>query len=66
MDDRRGIVAKIVLEHALRSDDAQRLSSADGRRSSEWLDRRDLDGFLHRSWLKSSGVERRRVPRPAR
>jgi dihydroxy-acid dehydratase len=27
-----------------------------GRRSSEWLDRRDLDGFLHRSWLKSSGV----------
>jgi L-arabonate dehydrase len=29
---------------------------ADGRRSSEWLDRRDLDGFLHRSWLKSSGV----------
>jgi L-arabonate dehydrase len=29
---------------------------ADGRRSSEWLDRRDLDGFLHRSWLKASGV----------
>jgi dihydroxy-acid dehydratase len=28
----------------------------DGRRSSEWLDRQDLDGFLHRSWLKSSGV----------
>ena len=27
-----------------------------GRRSSEWLDRQDLDGFLHRSWLKSSGV----------
>src|SRR4051812_50029910 len=27
-----------------------------GRRSSEWLDRHDLDGFLHRSWLKSSGV----------
>src|SRR3954463_15029073 len=26
------------------------------RRSSEWLDRHDLDGFLHRSWLKSSGV----------
>jgi L-arabonate dehydrase len=25
-------------------------------RSSEWLDRSDLDGFLHRSWLKSSGV----------
>jgi L-arabonate dehydrase len=29
---------------------------ANGRRSSEWLDRRDLDGFLHRSWLKSTGV----------
>ncbi len=29
---------------------------ANGRRSSEWLDRYDLDGFLHRSWLKSSGV----------
>ena len=26
-----------------------------GRRSAEWLDRRDLDGFLHRSWLKSEG-----------
>jgi dihydroxy-acid dehydratase len=26
------------------------------RRSSQWLDRRDLDGFLHRSWLKASGV----------
>jgi len=26
-----------------------------GRRSDEWLDRRDLDGFLHRSWLKSEG-----------
>jgi L-arabonate dehydrase len=26
-----------------------------GRRSSEWLDRSDLDGFLHRSWLKSEG-----------
>jgi dihydroxy-acid dehydratase len=25
-------------------------------RSAEWFDRRDLDGFLHRSWLKSSGV----------
>jgi L-arabonate dehydrase len=25
-------------------------------RSSEWFDRSDLDGFLHRSWLKSSGV----------
>jgi dihydroxy-acid dehydratase len=30
--------------------------TSDGRRSSHWLDRRDLDGFLHRSWLKSSGV----------
>ncbi len=29
---------------------------SNGRRSSEWLDRRDLDGFLHRSWLKSTGV----------
>jgi L-arabonate dehydrase len=27
-----------------------------GRRSSEWFDRRDLDGFLHRSWLKSTGI----------
>jgi L-arabonate dehydrase len=27
-----------------------------GRRSSEWFERRDLDGFLHRSWLKSTGV----------
>ena len=27
-----------------------------GRRSSEWFDRSDLDGFLHRSWMKSSGV----------
>ena len=27
-----------------------------GRRSSDWFDRRDLDGFLHRSWLKSTGV----------
>ena len=26
-----------------------------GRRSAEWFDRRDLDGFLHRSWLKSQG-----------
>ena len=29
---------------------------SEGRRSAEWFDRRDLDGFLHRSWLKSSGV----------
>ncbi len=27
-----------------------------GRRSSIWFDRQDLDGFLHRSWLKSTGV----------
>jgi L-arabonate dehydrase len=27
-----------------------------GRRSAEWFARSDLDGFLHRSWLKSSGV----------
>ena len=26
------------------------------RRSSEWFDRSDLDGFLHRSWMKASGV----------
>src|SRR5712691_4900528 len=26
------------------------------RRSAEWMDRRDLDGFLHRSWLKATGV----------
>jgi L-arabonate dehydrase len=28
----------------------------DRYRSSQWFDRSDLDGFLHRSWLKSSGV----------
>jgi L-arabonate dehydrase len=28
----------------------------DRRRSSAWFDRRDLDGFLHRSWMKASGV----------
>jgi L-arabonate dehydrase len=32
------------------------LGRPNGRRSSEWMDRRDLDGFLHRSWLKSTGV----------
>src|ERR671935_3207744 len=32
------------------------LGRANGRRSSEWMGRRDLDGFLHRSWLKSTGV----------
>jgi L-arabonate dehydrase len=31
-------------------------AAPDHRRSSEWFDRRDLDGFLHRSWLKSTGV----------
>ena len=31
------------------------LRAPDGA-SSEWFDRSDLDGFLHRSWLKSSGV----------
>jgi dihydroxy-acid dehydratase len=25
-------------------------------RSAEWFERQDLDGFLHRSWLKSTGV----------
>ena len=28
-----------------------------GRRSSKWFDRRDLDGFLHRSWMKATGVD---------
>jgi dihydroxy-acid dehydratase len=27
----------------------------DGYRSREWFGRKDLDGFLHRSWLKSEG-----------
>ena len=31
-------------------------ASERGRRSAEWFERRDLDGFLHRSWLKSTGV----------
>ena len=26
------------------------------RRSAEWFERQDIDGFLHRSWLKSTGV----------
>jgi L-arabonate dehydrase len=30
--------------------------SANGRRSAKWLDGGGLDGFLHRSWLKSTGV----------
>jgi L-arabonate dehydrase len=28
----------------------------DSLRSQEWFERSDLDGFLHRSWLKSTGV----------
>jgi dihydroxy-acid dehydratase len=32
-------------------------TSRNGRlRSAEWFDRGGLDGFLHRSWLKSTGV----------
>jgi dihydroxy-acid dehydratase len=31
-------------------------AAANGLRSREWFDRTDLDGFLHRSWLKSEGV----------
>ena len=27
-----------------------------GTRSSAWFDRNDLDGFLHRSWPKSTVV----------
>jgi L-arabonate dehydrase len=30
-------------------------ASRDGYRSREWFERKDLDGFLHRSWLKSEG-----------
>jgi dihydroxy-acid dehydratase len=35
---------------------ADAYDTGNGRRSSEWFDRKDLDGFLHRSWLKSEGV----------
>src|SRR3954453_16216870 len=31
--------------------------SGGNRRSSKWFDRRDLDGFLHRSWMKATGVD---------
>jgi L-arabonate dehydrase len=31
--------------------------SGGDRRSSKWFDRRDLDGFLHRSWMKATGVD---------
>ena len=30
--------------------------SGNGRRSAQWLEQGGLDGFLHRSWLKSTGV----------
>ena len=30
-------------------------AASDGYRSREWFGRKDLDGFLHRSWLKSEG-----------
>ena len=30
-------------------------SSNDGLRSRNWFERDDLDGFLHRSWLKAQG-----------
>jgi dihydroxy-acid dehydratase len=30
--------------------------TSNGRRSSRWLEEQGLDGFLHRSWLKSTGV----------
>ena len=35
---------------------AEGYGGGNGLRSAEWFDRRDLDGFLHRSWLKSTGV----------
>jgi dihydroxy-acid dehydratase len=31
-------------------------AGAGGLRSREWFERKDLDGFLHRSWLKATGV----------
>jgi L-arabonate dehydrase len=34
---------------------ADHYTTADGRRSAQWFERQDLDGFLHRSWLKSQG-----------
>ena len=36
------------------ADDYGRRNGA--RRSDGWMARRDLDGFLHRSWLKATGV----------
>jgi L-arabonate dehydrase len=34
---------------------AGRYATSDGRRSAQWFERQDLDGFLHRSWLKAEG-----------
>ena len=36
-----------------------RLAVDKPRRSAEWLERTDLQGFLHRSWLKSEGFSDR-------
>lgn len=35
---------------------ARNRQQLDARRSAEWFDSVDLDGFLHRSWLKSMGL----------
>src|SRR5881398_2963390 len=35
----------------------QRNGNGDGRRSDNWFATQDLDGFLHRSWLKSEGYD---------
>jgi L-arabonate dehydrase len=35
--------------------DSDGAGGVDGRRSAEWFERKDLDGFLHRSWLKAQG-----------
>ena len=35
---------------------ADHYGTAEGLRSAEWFERQDLDGFLHRAWLKSTGV----------
>lgn len=34
----------------------ERSRAASNRRSDQWFDRDDLDGFLHRSWLKTEGL----------
>ena len=31
-------------------------NGGNGLRSAEWFERQELDGFLHRAWLKSTGV----------